>query len=437
MTAVILAIIAVPISGVLLAAAAESSVARERTASDQLVQAKLEAIRTLSYAQVGITGGNPPGTLTASISAGLPSGEQITVTTQVTYVSDPIPTAYVTQADYKKVVVTVKRSSDGKQLAQDVTYVASASAPPLAGTHWVQIKRQVVDAVTTLPIAGASVALTGGPPGFVNRTDVTDASGTVLFPALDSSILIPPPNYTITPTATGYTVFPDDVAPMTPEQVGASPGLISTATIRMYLPTSLTVNVQASNGTAYTGGATVSVESSRCGVATVTIPASQSSTTVPNCQWATGKSVPLVPNVLGQSPNFDKYGATAWSTSGGFWGAATPLTVPSGYPTTLTQTATVKFSATTYGTTKQVTVTVMKGGSGDGTARVNVTGGPAGVYLYGTTAANGTATFTIPVTSTSSTYTVGANDQGATSGTTTFSASTGSPATIASTVTIS
>ena len=74
MTAVILAIIAVPISGVLLAAAAESSVARERTAADQLVQAKLEAIRTLSYAQVGITGGNPPGTLTASISAGLPNG---------------------------------------------------------------------------------------------------------------------------------------------------------------------------------------------------------------------------------------------------------------------------------------------------------------------------------------------------------------------------
>jgi len=224
---------------------------------------------------------------------------------------------------------------------------------------------------------------------------------------------------------------------MTPEQVGASPGLISTATIRMYLPTSLTVNVQASNGTAYTGGATVSVESSRCGVATVTIPAGQSSTIVSNCQWATGKTVPLVPNVLGQSPNFDKYGVTAWSTSGGFWAAATPLTVPSGYPTTLTQTATVKFSATTYSTTKQVTVTVMKGGSTDANARVNVTGGPAGVYLYGTTAANGTATFTIPVTSTSSTYTVSANDQGATSGTTTFSASTGSPATIASTVTIS
>jgi hypothetical protein len=65
----------------------------------------------------------------------------------------------------------------------------------------------------------------------------------VLFPALDSSISIPPPNYTITPTATGYTVFPDDIAPMTPEQVGASPGLISTATIRMYLPATLTVNV--------------------------------------------------------------------------------------------------------------------------------------------------------------------------------------------------
>ena len=44
---------------------------------------------------------------------------------------------------------------------------------------------------------------------------------------------------------------------------------------------------------------------------------------------------------------------------------------------------------------------------------------------------------TIPVTSTTTTYTVSANDQGVTSGTTTFSASTGSPATIASAVTIS
>jgi prepilin-type N-terminal cleavage/methylation domain-containing protein len=436
-TAVILAIVSAPIAGVLLASAGESVRARERTAADQIVQTKLETIRTLSYAQVGLTGGNPPGTLAASVSTSLPSGEKVTVTTQATYVTDSIPTAYVTHADYKKVVVTILRQSDGAKLSQDTTYVASASAPPLAGTGWIQIKRQVVDAVTAQPIVGASVDVTGGPPGAPTRTDTTDGSGTVLFPALDSSSSLPPPSYTLAATMAGYSVFPDDLPPLTPEQVGASPGLNSTATIRMYLPASLTVNVQTSAGTAYTAGATVSLESSRCGVTTVSIPAGQSSTTVTTCDWAKGKTISLVPNVLGQSPVFDKYGATAWSSSGGLWGAATPFTVPSGYPATLTQTATVKFGSTTYATTKQVRVTVTKGGSPDTNARVNVTGGPAGVYLYGATDSSGTVTLTIPVTSTASTYTVSANDQGAASGTATFTASTGSTSPIASAVAIS
>jgi hypothetical protein len=436
-TSVILVIISAPIAGVLLASAADSAKARERTAADQLIQAKLETIRTLPYASVGLAGGNPPGTLVASVSTSLPSGEKVTVTTQATYVTDSIPTAYVTHADYKKVVVTITRQSDGAQLSQDTTFVASASAPPLAGTGWVQIKRQVVDAVTAQPIVGASVALTGGPPAAVNRTDATDGSGTVLFPALDSSSTVPPPNYTLAAVLTGYNVFPDDLPPMAPEQVGAAPGVVSTATIRMYLPTSLTVNVQTSAGAAYTGGATVSLESSRCGVTTVSIPAGQSSAAITTCDWSKGNTVKLVPNVLGQSPLFDKYGATAWSTSGGFWGAATPFTIPSAYPNTLTQTVNVKFGATTYATTKTVKVTVTKAGNPDTNARVNVTGGPAGVFLYGTTDASGQVTLTIPVTATASTYTVNANDQGATSGTTTFSASTGSTSPIASAVTIS
>ena len=298
-TAVILAVISAPIAGVLLAAAAQSAQARERTAADQLIAAKLETIRTLPYASVGLSGGNPPGTLAASVTTSLPNGEKVSVATQATYVTDPIPTAYVTHADYKKVVVTVTRLSDNRVLAQNTTYVASASAPPLAGTGWVLIKRQVIDGVTTQPLVGASVNVTGG-PNSANRTDTTDGSGTVLFPALDSSPVQPPPDYTVAATMTGYNVFPDDLPPMAPEQLGASPGANSTATIRMYLPTSVTINVQASNGTPYTGGATVSLQSSRCGVTSVSIPSGQSSTTITTCAWATGKTIPLVPNLLGQ-----------------------------------------------------------------------------------------------------------------------------------------
>jgi hypothetical protein len=197
------------------------------------------------------------------------------------------------------------------------------------------------------------------------------------------------------------------------------------------------VNVQTSAGVPYTSGATVSVESSRCGVAAYTIPSGQSSATFATCQWATNKTTDLVPNVLGQTPSFDNYSVTAYKTASGFWGSTTPFTVPSAYPGTLSKTVTVKFSATTYATTKTVNVNVKKAGVNDANARVVLTGGPAGVYLYGTTDGSGNASFTIPVTSTASTFTVSANDQGATSGSTTFSASSSTTSPIASNVTIS
>jgi prepilin-type N-terminal cleavage/methylation domain-containing protein len=436
MASVVLAIISAPVAGVLLAAAAQSKTAREETAANQLLSTKLETIRTLAYASVGIAGGNPSGVLDDSVATSLSNGESVTIATKVSYVNDPIPTAYVTNADYKKVVLTITRASDGRKLAAATTYVASASAPPLSGTGWVQIKRQIVDAVTAAPLPNAQVEVVGG-PNAEDRTDVADGSGTVLFPALGSASS-GTPVYTLTTALSGYSVFPDDLPTQTPEQVGSSPGLNSVGTVRMYQNgVSVTVNVQNSSGAAYTSGATITIQSSRCGVATLTIPSGQSSATVTTCQWANGKTISLVPNVPGQVPSFDKYGVTAW-TSGGLFGSATQFTLPSNYPSTLTQTATVKLSSSSF-TTKTVTVTVTKGGVIDKNARVLLTGGPASapLFLYGTTNSSGQASFTIPVTSTSSTYTVAANDQGAAQGTLNFTATTSTSSPISQTVAIS
>jgi hypothetical protein len=380
MTALILAIVSAPIAGILMAANAQSSAARARTSADQLLASQVEFLRTLPYTQVGVTGGNPDGILDSSDSDKLASGEAVTITTKVAFVNDPIPTAYVTNADYKKVTITITRTSDGKQLGTSTTYVASASAPPLAGTDWVQIKRTVLDAVKNTPVVGASVHLTGGPSS-EDRTDTT---------------------------------------------------------LRMYKNgASLTINVQNANGTAYTGGATVSLQSSRCGVGSVSVPVGQSSVVITNCQWATGKTVNLVPNVLSQTPTFDKYSATAYQTSSGLWGTATPFVVPSNYPTTMTQSVTIKFSSTTYPSTKTLNVTVTKSGVADANARVLVSGGPAGVALYGTTDSSGKATFTIPVTSTSTSYTIAPNDMGVVRGSASFSASTATTNPINQTVAIS
>jgi hypothetical protein len=106
------------------------------------------------------------------------------------------------------------------------------------------------------------------------------------------------------------------------------------------------------------------------------------------------------------------------------------VAVPSSYPSLLTQSVNVRLGSGTY-STKQLKVTVTKSGSGDSNARVEVTGGPSGingssgVALYGDTGYGGTVTLTIPVTSSSSTFTVTANDMGVAQGSKTVSVSSG------------
>jgi Tfp pilus assembly protein PilV len=420
-------IIGAPLAMILTASAATAGNARERTAADQFAQTAVETIRTLAYTQVGITGGNPDGVLTASTSTNLPSGEQVTLNTSVDWVSDAIPNAYVTNADYKKVVMTVTRVSDGVQLAQKTTFIASASAPPQSGTNWVQIKRTFLDPVSNTVLPNVSVHLTGG-PGSVNRTDTTDAAGVVQFPALDSDLTVPIANYGLAPTLSPYVVYPDDLSPDTSVLVAATPGLVSTDTTRMYKPATLTVNLLTTGGTAYTSGATISLDSSRCGLQTVTIASGSSSKIITTCNWAGATGIPLIPNIPGMTPAFDKYFVTAWNTAGTSWGATSSggVLVPSAYPNTMTQSVNVQFTGTAY-TTKTVNVTVKKSGTPVLNSRVEVTGGTAGVYLYGITNSSGVATFTVPVTGTTATFTVNANDTTGAKGITTFSSATTSP----------
>ena len=84
---------------------------------------------------------------------------------------------------------------------------------------------------------------------------------------------------------------------------------------------------------------------------------------------------------------------------------------------------------------KTVNVTVKKSGVTQTNARVEVTGGQAGVYLYGITNSSGVATFTVPTTSSAFTFTVNGNDKtGAAKGTTRFSSSATSPIAVALTI---
>jgi len=415
LAATMLMIIAAPITAILSAGAVTAKSSRERTGADQLALAEIESIRSVPYLQIGTVHGNPDGLFLATNNTSLPGGEQVVVSRSIVFVNSPVlHNPYPTAADYKKIVVTVSRQSDGHVLAQDVTYVASAAAPPNNGTTWVQIKRQLVDAVTNGVLQGVNLNLTGGPDN-VNRNDTTDASGNVVFPALTSSTTSTPV-FTLVSTFSGYSVFPDDISPGAPSSIPSTPGLVSTGTIRMYKPTTLTVNVQTSSGAAYTSGATISVDSSRCGLASVSIPSGQSQAVITTCNPWGSTSVPLPPNVSGQVPADSNYYVTAWSNSGGYWSTGTSTVVPASYPSNLSQTVNVKFVSSTFSTTKQIKVTVTKGGSNDTNARVEVTGSPTGISpgidLFATTNGSGQATFTVPVVSSSTTFSIYANDMG-------------------------
>ena len=187
---VMLAILSVPISGLLSTTAAIARLDRQRTSADQLAQKQIETIRALPYFSVGLVGGNPQGTIVSPATATLPSIGSVTTTTTVTFVADALPSnPYPTKADYRKVVVTVTNTATGKVLSTKTTYIAPASAPPNAGSTWIQIQRTVIDAVNNLALPGASVKLTGGPDTspVTNRTDTSDAAGNVLFPALSTT----------------------------------------------------------------------------------------------------------------------------------------------------------------------------------------------------------------------------------------------------------
>ena len=115
MAVVLLVMVGTSLSGVLASAVANYSASRERTIAEQLVQDQIEAMRRSRSPQVGLPNGNPPGTLQASRPIDV-TGLHATMNLQITYVDDQTPNSYRTHANYKKIVVTVLRKSDSKQL---------------------------------------------------------------------------------------------------------------------------------------------------------------------------------------------------------------------------------------------------------------------------------------------------------------------------------
>jgi type II secretory pathway pseudopilin PulG len=375
------AIVSTALTGLLTSSVNAQGVARSKTLAEQVVNDQIEWIRQQDYYNnIGLVNGNPPGTISPTglknVSGTINvTGLKAIMTTQISLVDDPTPASFQTRANYKKITVTLVRASDSKLLAQQVTYVAPPGQAPFAGINLAIVDATVIDmGGASPPLPGVGIQLASGPSS--PRNDVTDNAGNSVFPALTANPTSGPQAYynlILTPPS-GYTVLKDDDVSLTPSAASAhvqlAPGQTFVTSLRVYQ--GCTINVQLidqSTGLAYTGNATVTVQSSR-GSQTFAYAGGLA----PITQIAGEKVVPgLTYTVM---------------VAGGFYATAMAQTVPNNYPTDLTST----FALSGY-PTGSVTTTVTWGGAAVSGASVTLSGGPASFSQTATTNASGVATF--------------------------------------------
>jgi type II secretory pathway pseudopilin PulG len=373
------AIVATALAALLTSSIAAHDIAKERTLAEQAAQNKIEGIRQLNYADVGIPNGNPPGTISTPDNVNL-DGFVGTVKTKVTYVSDPAPTSYASAANYKKVVVTVYRDRDNAKITQEVTYVTPPGHAQFGGINQAIIDAQVVDMGNNTAVQDATVSLSTGPSA--PRSDTTDVTGRVEFPDLTAN----PTGgslayYDIGVAATGFQTLPDDVSPAGAAHVQLAPGQDFNTVIRVFRPCSIVVNIKNSNGTPYTGSSIVHVGSPRKGQSfnvtgsTKTITTLGGESIVPGLQYTVG--VVTAANLF--SPAVTQ-----------------PVPAVGAYPSSLTGTFNVTLQSTAP-VLKTLTITVKNAANAAVSgARVDVTGGPVPIFLTGVANTSGVVAFSVP-----------------------------------------
>lgn len=382
----IFAIIAVGFAQTMATSLRVQVVSRQRTAAVQLATEQVERARALDYDQVGIIGGNPPGTL--------PAEQDVTVgrltyhvAAAVGFVDDPIPGGFSTYANYKRLEIVVT-SPSGLRLAHLSTVVAPPTQPSL---NKAVVKVQVVDVGTNQPLPGVAVQLSGGPDGL--RMATTGADGGATFASLTPNpVATPQTSYRLGATLGGYVVLADDLPPAPAAQQVLAAGQVFSTVLRMYKPATIVADLVDENGAPYTGAAEVTVSSKR---GTGTVAATDGQATV-----TTLDGEPLVPGL--------DYVIGARTADGTRFASVVRATVPAGYPDTLVHHVTLALRPMA---TQPLQVHVRDSAdqpiSG---AVVFAVGGDEDAIVVGTTNAGGIALLDVPA-GTSAPYVVRAEAQ--------------------------
>jgi len=325
----IFAIIAAGLSDLLITSTNTTSRVKQQTVAEQGVMNQIEKIRALDYNAVGTVNGCVPGTLSSSAAFTGINGENLGVAahmhTTVAYASAGVPGSAQTGADYKQIDVWITRDSDNHTLAQATTDLAPKNLPSQSTAT---IKATVSDyGAAGTPMSGVQVNLATGPSAPASCT--TDSSGSVTFPGLTPNPTTGSQAYydlSLTPPA-GYQVLSDDASGKSPVHVQLSPTQFWTTSLSVFKPATIVVDLLNTNGTQYTGSATVTVTSNDSRTSGISKSFTYSGTPLTVSNVVPADSPYLVPGQY--SLQVTQWGYQTVNDTG---------TVPVGYPTTLSST---------------------------------------------------------------------------------------------------
>jgi hypothetical protein len=439
----ILLLLGSPIVAVLVTSSQMGASSLTDSSADALAAAKIELVRAMPYDDIGFPDGNPPGTITSSNTLFYGptklNGQSISISYDITYVNDHGAKTQ-TYADYKRVVVTVTRTSDDAVLSTKTTDIAALTGAADGGSEYLDIRRNVVDMSTGNPgLEGASVSIANGPSA--PRTDTTDANGSVIFPLLtpDTSTTN---YYDVSASLGGYSTYPPDLPysgtgspAVSLEQINHLTGYDDLETIHMYKNgSSATVDVYKSDGvTPFPSSTTVYMGSGLAGNTATANVGSPTAATISSLQLGNSYVSPNVSTISIYPGNYTFSGQSGNASSMTYANPQTSVAVPNNYPTDLSKTVKLIMYANPVTSNATVTVTVKRGSSKVQNAHVEISSSATGVtnapsvYVWGDTNSSGQVVLIVPR---GSGYTITATDaRDSTASLTgqTFSSSTASP----------
>ncbi|MEW6581905.1 MAG: carboxypeptidase regulatory-like domain-containing protein [Actinomycetota bacterium] len=340
----------------------------------KLAASALDDVRSMRYDDVGVVGGNPPGTLPATRTANV-SGLGYTIVTDVDYIDDQTPGQARNYVNYKRVAVTVTPLAGTTAAVTQSTVVAPPAIAAIVNKATAIVS--VVDAVTGQPVPGASVTIDQSTSA--TRTDVTDANGAVVFAGLEPSATSPTDpkyKYRLSASASGWATHSTTTPAVMQQHLAAQQTW--NATIKMFRPATINVNLRdATTGALVTRMASVTVAGA--GGANATRYGDTGTFTFPDLAGA-----PIEPDQYTVAAQADCYAPAV----------VPPATMPDGYPNTLTTSVDVTLTPVT-SALLDVTVTSSTGSPVAG-ATVDVHGGD-GLWdpILRSTDAAGTARFCV------------------------------------------